>query len=102
MLLAQGVNINGQQITGPLSGITTLADLVNKVTSFIIPVAAIILLFVLIWGGYDFMMSGGAPEKVKGAQAKITTGIIGFVLLICSFIIVKLIALIFGFGGGIF
>ncbi len=100
-LLAQNININGQPITGPLQGINTLGDLVNKIVSFIIPIGSIILLFVLISGGYDFMTSGGVSDKVKGAQGKITAGLIGFVLLLTSFLIVRLISYIFGFTGGI-
>ena len=63
--------------------------------------AALMLFFILVWGGYDFLMSHGAAEKVKSAQAKITAGIVGFVLLMLSFLIVKLISYIFNLGGGI-
>lgn len=103
-LLAQGIEINGQQIQGPLSSdINNLGDLINKVVTFLIPLASIILLLIFIWGGYDFMMSQGQPDKVKSAQAKITTGIIGFVLLILAFIITKILAFIFGLDtGGLF
>ncbi len=98
---AQQINVGGYSIEGPLQGINTLGDLVNKIVELLIPLAGIILFLVLIWGGYDFLMSQGNPEKIKSAQAKITTGIIGFVLLILAYVIVKLIAKIFGVGEGI-
>ncbi len=101
-ILAQSINVGGQAIEGPLEGVSTLGDIVNKIVSLLIPLAGIILLFVLIWGGYDFMMSRGQPDKLKGAQAKITTGIIGFVLLIFAYAIVKILTSIFGLGEGIF
>jgi len=66
------------------------------------PMAGIVLLFVLISGGYDYMISQGNAEKMKSAQAKITSGVIGFILLIASFLITRIIALIFGLGEGIF
>lgn len=105
--LAQKINIGGQDIEGPLtiSGVLpqdiTLATIVNRVVSFVIPLAAVLLFFVLIMGGYGYLMSQGNPEKVKSAQAKITAGIIGFVLLILSYLVVRLITYIFGFEGGI-
>lgn len=100
--LAQRVCIGFQCVDGPLpSNISTIGDVVNQVTKFLVPFAAIILLLVLIWGGYDYILSQGNPEKLKGAQAKITSGIIGFILLIVSYLFVKLISLIFGLGGGI-
>lgn len=96
--LAQDLTIDKQKITGPLDPkIQKLGDLVNIVTqNLLMPAGAIILLFVLIWGGYDYMMSHGEPEKLKGAKAKLTTGIIGFILLFVSFIIVKILVFIFG------
>ncbi len=98
-LLAQTVNFSGTEIKGPLDPkIQKLGDLISRMLSFIIPLSGIVLLFVLIWGGYDYMMSQGNPEKIKSAQAKITTGLIGFFLLICSYLIVRVIAGIFGLG----
>ena len=100
-LLSQSINFGGQTIKGPLEGIENLGQLVSRVLEFLFPLAGVVLLFVLIWGGYDYMMSQGNPEKLKGAQAKITTGFIGFGLLVFSYLIVKLLATIFGLGSGI-
>jgi len=101
--LAQSLQISGSQIQGPLdSSVDTIGKIITKLLAFIMPMAGIILLFVLISGGYDYMMSQGNPDKIKTGQAKITSGIIGFFLLIVSFFAVRLIALIFGLGGGIF
>ncbi len=101
--LVQSLTIGGQSFNGPLdpkladaNGNITIGSIVSRVLTVLIPIAGVILLFVLIWGGYDFMMSQGNAEKVKGAQAKITTGLIGFVLLILSFFLVRLVAKIFG------
>lgn len=101
-LFAQTVNFGGTNIQGPLDPkIQKLGDLISRLLSFIIPLSGVVLLFVLIWGGYDYMMSQGNPEKVKTAQAKITTGIIGFILLISSYLVVRVIAGIFGLSTGI-
>ncbi|MEN9327486.1 MAG: hypothetical protein RI947_294 [Candidatus Parcubacteria bacterium] len=103
-LLAQSLQISGQPIQGPLdSSLNNLGAVINRVVgSLLIPVAAVILFLIFIWGGYDFMMSGGDPARIKSARAKITAGIIGFILLIAAYVIVRLISYIFGLGGGIF
>ncbi len=108
-LIAQQVRFGGGSgtapivIQGPLKNINSLGDLINKlVTGLIYPLAAVILFFILVWGGYDFMFSQGNPEKLKTARAKITAGIVGFVLLVVSYLIVRVIAFIFGIGEGIF
>lgn len=103
ILLAQSLNLGSQTIQGPLdSSVDSLGKIITKGLSFIMPMAGIVLLFVLISGGYDYMMSQGNADKMKSAQAKITSGVIGFILLIASFLITRLIAAIFGLGGGIF
>ncbi len=99
--LSQNVGIGQQTIQGPLVGINSISDLVSKILVFIFPLASIILLFVLMWGGYEYMTSQGNPEKVKGAQAKISSGVIGFILLVISYLAVVLIGKITGLGSGI-
>ena len=100
--LAQQIKINNQAIEGPLA-FNTLGEVISQVVNvFLIPIASVILLLVFIWAGYDFMMSEGNPEKIKSAQAKITSGIIGLVLLITAFLIVRVVELIFGLRSGIF
>lgn len=100
-LIAQKITINNHDITGPLQGITTLADLINVIVKFVYPFAGILLFIYLVWGGYDYLLSQGNPEKVKGAQGKLTSAIIGFVLLFISYILVRIIALIFGLNSGV-
>lgn len=100
-LLTDSITIGGEHIEGPIEGINTLGDLINKLVSFLIPLAGIILFIIFIWAGYDFMLSQGQPEKLKSAKAKITAGIIGFVLLILAYIITKILASIFGLNTGI-
>ncbi len=102
-LLSQSLNFGNQTIQGPLDeSVDSLGKVITKTLGFIMPMAGIILLFVLISGGYDYMMSQGNADKIKSAQGKITSGIIGFILLIVSFLITRIIAVIFGLGGGIF
>lgn len=103
--LSQSLQIGdgGPTISGPLDeSVNSLPKIINASLGFILPMAGVILLFVLISGGYDYMMSQGNPDKIKSGQAKITSGIIGFILLIASFLITRVIARIFGLGGGIF
>lgn len=100
-LFAQKITINGQVIEGPLKNINTLADLINIITQFIYPFSGILLFIYLAWGGYDYLLSGGNPEKVKAGQGKITSAFIGFTLLFLTYILVQIITRIFGLSDGI-
>ncbi|MCS7093091.1 MAG: hypothetical protein NZL96_01500 [Patescibacteria group bacterium] len=107
LLISQQINVGGQRIQGPLQipGVQPdrirLADVINRILQFLIPLAGVILLFVLIWGGYDLLLSQGNPEKLKAARAKITSGLVGFFLLLLSYLLVRFISFIFGLQGGI-
>jgi hypothetical protein len=82
-------------LTGPLVGINNLGDLINRIFLILIPIAAIILFIAFVWGGFDLMFSQGDPGKIKKGRAKVTSAIIGFVIIIFSIFIVRVIALIF-------
>ncbi|MFW5703640.1 MAG: hypothetical protein ACOCXQ_02295 [Patescibacteria group bacterium] len=100
--LAQ-LEVNEVEIYSPLDGsIGSIGDLINVVISFLLPFAAVILFLILVWGGYDFLISRGEQEKVSSARAKITAAIIGFVLLVVSYLLVNIITYIFGLDSGIF
>lgn len=108
-LLAQVINVGGRQIEGPLNLNNgklptdyTVTDVVGKITEFLFPLAATILFLVLLWGGFDYLMAQGSPDKVKSAQAKITAGLIGFILLVSSYVLVRIISSIFGLGNNLF
>lgn len=103
--LSQRLKIGDQEISGPLTIPNktefTVADVVGRVLEFLYPFSALLLFLYLLWGGYDFLLSGGNPEKIKAGKAKITAALIGFLLLIVSYFVVRLISIIFGLGEGI-
>lgn len=53
-------------------------------------------LFFIIWGGIKWIMSKGETDKLASARLTITFALVGLVLALLSFAIVKLIGTIFG------
>lgn len=104
-VLAQEIKlpgITGPAIRGPLYKINTLADVITAVMSFVLPMAGILLFFYLVWGGFNFMLSDGEPEKIQAGKDKIKAALTGFFILIMSLLIVRLFSFIFKLGGGLF
>ncbi len=54
--------------------------------------AAITTVFFIIFAGIKFLNSGGDPKQVEGARKTLTFAIIGFVLILLSFTIIRFIA----------
>lgn len=96
-LLAQKIQFPGVTgfIEGPLNKpgmpqFENLASLVNKSLTFVFAIAGILLLLYLIWGGFDYLTSMGDPKKVEAANHKLTSAIIGIIIIFLSYWVMQL------------
>lgn len=67
------------------------ADLIGLIIPYIFGIAGIILLLNIITSGFKMMTSAGEPKALQSAQAKLTTSLIGILILFASFWLVSLI-----------
>ncbi|HUC94591.1 MAG TPA: hypothetical protein VMR19_01110 [Candidatus Saccharimonadales bacterium] len=82
----------------PLASITP-GGIIGNILPYVFGAAAIALLIYLILGGFQFMTSRGDPKAAQGAQAKITNAVIGFVIVIFAYVIVRLLGTVLGLTG---
>lgn len=61
--------------------------LINMSLEFV----GILLLILILWGGFQYMLSFGNEEKMKQARATIFNAIIGFILILSSWAIVRFV-----------
>jgi len=61
--------------------------LINAALEFL----GIITLVVILWGGFQFLVSGGKEEKVQRAVATIRNAIIGLVIIMLSWTLVRFV-----------
>ncbi len=64
----------------------------GKIIKAILGLTGIILLYLLVFGGFTWMTAGGNPEKIEKARKLITSAIIGFILMFMSYSLTILIA----------
>jgi len=57
--------------------------------------AALLLLVMLLYGAFTILTAAGNPENIKKAQKIFTFAILGLIVVILSFLFVKLISIIF-------
>ena len=109
-LLAQCIQIGVSKVCGPFpeptpcsgagcptNAFATPGDVISRVMEYAFPFAGIILLFVVIVSGYQLIVSGGESAKIQAAGKRISYGLLGFGLLIVSYVIVKTLSYILGF-----
>lgn len=75
---------------------TQIGPLISLILPYIFYGAGIGLLVYLIMGGLQLMTSRGDPKGIQAAQAKITNALIGFLIVIFSFILVALFGKVLG------
>lgn len=74
-----------------------LTIIIRNAVTIIFTIGAILLLFMLLWGGIDYLMSAGDKEKSSNARKKITSALIGFIVLTLTYLIIRVVGGIFGF-----
>ena len=83
----------GEAFFGPgdhyLKGAGGLGMLVSVLLSNAVVIAGIVLVFLIIFAGIQMITGSGEPEKLDRARQIITAGIIGFILIISGFFIVR-------------
>ena len=79
----------------PPARIATIAHLVNIILPMLITGAAILLLVMLLLGAFTRITSGGNPDSLARSQKIMTYAILGLVLVVLSFLFVKLLGVIF-------
>lgn len=60
-------------------------------------IAAIVLLFMILWGAFQWMTSGGDKEQLASAQKRILNAIIGIILFALAFAIIQVLGRFTGF-----
>lgn len=85
---------------GDTFGFGDIKDLGSGTNYLVVPtfsVAAAGVVVYFIWGAFKYLTSGGEKEQLQEAQKMITHAIIGFVLLMATFVIIQfLLASLFG------
>lgn len=68
-----------------------LSTLISNTIGIFFAIGGIGFMIMIFWGATNWILSGGDKEKVAGARKRITTAIIGIVLLSLSYVIIYVI-----------
>lgn len=84
----------GQQFEG--LGNITISSLVASLIGLVLVAGALLAFFLLVFGGIEWLSSGGDAEKTKSAKKKITNALIGLLILFAIWALFSLLGLFFG------
>lgn len=88
----------GEKFGSPLGQEVTVGDLTSIIVSNAIMLAGIIMLFLLVFGGISIIMAAGQddPEQMAKGKKATTSAVIGFIIVVASYWIVRIIELLTG------
>lgn len=92
---ADSINLNPPKEFENLGKIT-ITSLVSGAIRLVLILASLIFFFMLVWGGIQWMVSGGDKNGAEQARSKITNALIGLVIVFSAWAIMALIKQIFG------
>lgn len=85
-----------EDVAAPEFAGKNIGDIVSALVPWIFAIAGFLLIIYLLYGGYQYLLSGGDPKSLEKAKSVITTAIIGFVIVFISFWLVEIILRILG------
>lgn len=87
--------INQSQEYYPGSG-GGLFPILSVILKNIYVISAIILFFFIFIGGLGMIINAGNPEKLKQSSQTVSSAVTGFLILFCSYWLIKLIERVLG------
>lgn len=86
-------------VTAPTGFISTdLGTLISWILNIVFAIGAIIALFYLIWGAFNWITSGGDKGKTADARNKIIAAIVGLILLAAAWTLLTVVLNLLGAG----
>ncbi|OGD83758.1 hypothetical protein A2572_00880 [Candidatus Collierbacteria bacterium RIFOXYD1_FULL_40_9] len=90
------VDIEAVATKGNFFGYTCIGHLVSNIAAAGFIVAGVITFLFLVWGGVDYLTSGGDKTKIENSQKRISSAIIGLAIIASSWAVYQIILVFFG------
>lgn len=78
-------------------GATGISTFLSNLVSLIYSLAIVVLIFMVLWGAWDWMTSEGDKEKLESAKRKLVNAFIGIILFAVAFAAIKILGTFTGF-----
>lgn len=73
------------------AAISDIVKILENIISLLAPAAGIAFFIMFLWGGFQFVTSGGDPKAAGAARSTLTYAVIGVILVVASWLILQLI-----------
>lgn len=89
--------LNPILIAGGSNDLSTPGGIISRaLTGFVFPIAGLILFVILLLGGFQMLTGAANSKSLEEGKQRITSAIVGFIILFAAYWIAQLLELIFG------
>jgi len=93
------LNIGGYNVEDPLGGqFTDIGSIISALLPYLIIFAGIAFFAAMVFSGFSYLTSGGDPKKIEGAKGCLMNSLVGFILVLTSYFLIRILDYIFGLG----
>lgn len=79
------------------TGVGGISKFFSNFITLIYSMAILVLIFMILWGAFDWLTSGGDKEKIAAARGKLINAVIGIMLFAVAFAIIQVLGRFTGF-----
>ncbi len=90
-------NAFGAGLQAPPGFADTIGQLINSLLTFVMLISALLVLFFIIWGAFEWITSGGDKGKIDQARQKIIAAVVGIIVVASTYAIFLLVINFLGF-----
>lgn len=80
----------------PVATLACVPYLVKNIVDVAIALAGTVAVFLIVWGGIQYIRSGGDPKQAEGAKHTITYAIIGLIVVLMAYFIISVVSQLTG------
>ena len=74
-------------------------NLLGLIANWVFAILIILVVFIILWAAFEFLTSGGDPEKTKSARNKLVWAAVGIVVAIIAFVFPSIVRSLIGVAG---
>jgi hypothetical protein len=75
---------------------TDVGSIISALLPYVLTIAGLILFGMLIAGGFSMLTAASDPKKAEGGKQKITTAIIGFIIIFTAYWLTQILEIVLG------
>lgn len=76
--------------------ITDIGKFISRAMTYALAIAGILVFVYLVWGGIQWITSGGDKSKTEEARSRITAALVGLAIVATAWAVIQLVSYFFG------